>query len=248
MTRTTVISLLCIMATGIQLQAAQDFERSYDLVPGRDITIDNKMGDVKVTGYNGENIKVVAHKEGPDEKDIQIIEKNFGPQGHRVLLIPKSAKFKSTSTRVNFEVKVPKSSGPVYMALKSGSGKIDVRDFNGWLVADSSRGEAKFVNVKGHLYVRSVSGSIDAEIDQSQNGSQMRFDSMSGDIRITAPKDFEALVAMKSVSGGLETDFPLDIRQRRYGERTAGGKLGSGSQMIWITSISGSVSLMKNKD
>ena len=242
MIRKAAVGLICIIATGIQLTAAQDFERTYDLVPGRDVTIDNKMGDVKVTGYDGEDIKVVARKEGPDKEDIEITEKNFGP---RVLLFPRSSKFKSTNTRVDFEVKVPKSKGMVFMALKSGSGKIEVRDYNGWLVADSSRGESKFVNVKGHLYARSLSGSIYAEIDQSHDGSQMRFDSISGDIQVTAPPDLNALVAMKSASGDLETDFPIEIHQRRYRERTANGKLGSGSQMIWISSVSGSVSLMK---
>ena len=51
MIRKTVVGLICIIATGIQLRAAEDFERSYDLVPGRHIIIDNKMGDVKVSVY-----------------------------------------------------------------------------------------------------------------------------------------------------------------------------------------------------
>jgi hypothetical protein len=242
MIRKSLIGLICILAAGVQLRAAQDFERSYNLVPGRHITIDNKMGDIKVTGYDGEDIKVVARKEGPDQDEIEIVDRNFGP---RVLLFPKVAKFKSTETKVNFEMKVPNDKAPVFVELKCGSGKIEVRDFNGWLVADSARGEARFINVKGSLYARSISGSIDAEIDQSEGRNQMRFDSMSGDICITAPPDFNAWVAMKSKSGDLETNFPLDIHKRRYGERTANGKLGSGMEMIWISSVSGSVSLMK---
>jgi lia operon protein LiaG len=242
MIRKSLIGLICIFAAGVQLRATQDFERSYDLIPGRHITIDNKMGDIKVTGYDGEDVKVVARKEGPDQDEIEIVDRNFGP---RVLLFPKFDKFKSTETKVNFEVKVPNDKAPLFMELKSGSGKIDVRDFNGWLIADSSRGEAKFVNVKGSLYARSISGSIDAEIDQSKERTQMRFDSMSGDIRITAPPDLDALIAMRSMSGDLETNFPLNIKKRRYGERTANGKLGKGMEMIWISSVSGSVSLMK---
>jgi DUF4097 and DUF4098 domain-containing protein YvlB len=200
------------------------------------------MGDIKVTGYDGEDVKVVARKEGPDQDEIEIVDRNFGPH---VLLFPKFDKFKSTETKVNFEVKVPNDKALLFMELKSGSGKINVRDFNGWLIADSSRGEARFVNVKGSLYVRSISGSIDAEIDHSKERTQMRFDSMSGDIRITAPPDLDALIAMRSMSGDLETNFPLEIHKRRYGERTANGKLGNGMEMIWISSVSGSVSLMK---
>ena len=242
MIRTPVISLICILAAGVQLKAAEDFEKSYALVPGRHIVVDNKMGDVKVTGYDGEDIKVVARKEGPDRENIEIVDMNFGNQ---VMLFPKFSKFKSTKTKVDFELKVPNSEKPVFLVLKSGSGRIEVRDFSGGLIAESSRGEVKFVNVGGFVDARSVSGSMDAEIRQSKGKSQMRFNSMSGDIKITAPPDLEALIAMHSGSGDLETDYPIDIREGRYREHTARGKLGSGKQMIHISSVSGNVSLMK---
>jgi hypothetical protein len=242
MTRLPVIGLICILTAGIQLKAAEDFEKSYVLVPGRHIVIDNKMGDVKVSGYEGEDIKVIARKEGPDREKIEIVERSFGPQ---VMLFPKYPKFKSTKTKVDFELKVPKSDKMVSLILKSGSGKIEVRDFSGGLVAESSRGEIKFENVAGFIDARSVSGNLDAEIQQSKGRSQMRFNSMSGDIKITAPPELEALVAMHSRSGDLETDFPIDIREGRYREHTARGKLGSGKQMIHISSVSGNVSLKK---
>ncbi len=241
MIRKTAFSLICIIAVGVQLRATQDFERSYALVPGRHITIDNEMGNVNVTGYDGEDIKIVARKEGPDQEEIQIIDKSFGPH---IVLLSMYPKFKSTKTKVDFEIKVP-NSNPIFMELKSGSGKIEVRDFNGGLIAESSRGEVRCVNVNGFVFARSVSGRLEAEINQSQGRSQMRFASLSGDIRVTAPKDFEALVDMKSKSGDLKTNFPIDIHQRRYGENTARGKLGSGMQMLHISSVSGSVSLLK---
>jgi len=244
MMRKSVIGLICVMAAGVQLKAAQDFERNYTLVPGRHIIIDNMMGDITVAGYEGEEIKVVARKEGPDQEAIEIVDKSFG---HQIILFPKSSKFRSTKTKVDFEVKVPNSAKMVFVILKSGSGKIEVSDFDGGVIAESSRGEVRFVNVKGHVRAHSVSGCMDAEIGQSQGRSQMQLTSMSGDIRVTAPPDLEALVAMKSTSGDLKTDFPINVREGRYKEHTAGGRLGSGMQMIRISSVSGSVSLLKKQ-
>ncbi|MEJ2245657.1 MAG: DUF4097 family beta strand repeat-containing protein [Acidobacteriota bacterium] len=242
MIRKSVIFLVCILAADFQLMAAQDFEHSYTLSPGRNISIDNKMGDVKVTGYDGKDIKVSAFTKGPDKDSIKIVDKSFGPQ---IILFPVSSKFRSSETRVDFEVKIPNSAKFVFLKLKSGSGNIEVSDFSGRLTAESLRGNVKVVNVNGFVDARSISGDMDAEIKQSQGRNQMRFLSMSGDVKVTAPTDFEALIKMKSASGDLKTDFPIDIRKRRYGEHSAGGKLGSGTQILTISSVSGNVSLLK---
>jgi DUF4097 and DUF4098 domain-containing protein YvlB len=242
MIRKSVIFLACILAAGFQLRATQDFEHSYTLTPGRNISIDNKMGDVKVTGYDGKDIKVSAFTKGPDKDSIKIVDKSFGPQ---IILFPVSSKLRSSETRVDFEVKVPSSAKLVFLRLKSGSGNIEVSDFSGRLTAESSRGNVKVVNVSGFVDARSISGDMNAEIKQAQGRNQMRFVSMSGDVKVTAPSDFEALVAMRSASGDLKTDFPIEIHKRRYGEHIASGKLGSGTQMLNISSISGNVSLLK---
>jgi len=242
MIRKSAISLVCILAAGIQLKAAQDFDRSYPLVPWRSITIDNKMGDVQVTGYDGKDIKILAQKKGPDKDSIKIVDRSFGPN---IVLIPECSKFKSRETSVDFEVKVPTSAKQISIKVNSGSGNIEVADFNGGLVAVSLRGGIKFVNVDGFVIASSTSGDINAEIKQTQGRSQLRFSSISGDIKVTAPKDISALVFMQSTSDNIKTDFSLDHRQHRYEGPTARGKLGSGTQMIRISSVSGNVSLVK---
>lgn len=243
MIRKSAISLVFVLAAGIQLKAAQDFEQSYPLVPGRQhITIVNKMGDVKVTGYGGEDIKISAHKKGPDKDSIKIVDRSFGPN---INLFPVCSKFKSSETSVDFEVKVPTSTKYIFINLESGSGNIEVADFSGSLVAKSSRGRINVVNVDGFVAARSISGDMNAEIKQTQGRSQLQFSSISGDIKVTAPKDISALVFMKSSSDNIKTDFSLDRRQHRYEGPTARGKLGSGTQMIHISSVSGNVSLVK---
>jgi hypothetical protein len=244
MIRKSVIFLVCIFASGFQIRAADNFEHSYTLVPGRGITIDNKMGDVKVTAYDGKEIKVSAQAKGPDKDYITVVDKSLGPQ---ILLFPVSSKFKSTNTRIDFEVKVPSSTKHLFLKLKSGSGDIEVTDYSGGLVAESLRGNIKIVNVDGSVDARTFSGDMDVEIKQTKERRQMRFTSMSGDIRVTASPDLGAMVAMTSARGDLKTDFPIDVHQRRYGEHTAAGKLGAGTQMINISSVSGSISLLKRK-
>jgi DUF4097 and DUF4098 domain-containing protein YvlB len=302
MLQKSVIGLVLILAAGIQLKAEQDFERSYDFAPFREILIDNRLGDFKVTGYDGKEIKISASKRGSDKDSVEIVEKSFG---HRIHISPEYPKFKKIETSVHFEVKVPNSMNlvplkviaktqsrnikvptpkqPVLFKLvmksksggieitdincfleahsesgdievkdsrgileaRSGSGDIDIVDYKGDLRAHSYRGNIKLVNVDGHVDARSQSGDMKAEIKQAQSNNQWKFSSISGDITVTAPKDLSAIVEMSS-SGNLKSDFALDRSKRRYGENTAHGRLGSGGmRMIVMSSVSGSVSLMK---
>jgi len=241
MVRKSIIILVCVIASGFPLKAKQDFERSYTLIPGRNIAINNRMGDIRVTGYKGEDIKIVAKIEGPDRDTIQIIDKSFGP---RIDLFPISSKFKIDKTRVDFEVKVPESGKPVSLELKSGGGKIEVTDLSGNIVVNSFRGDVKIVNVQGNVYAHSVSGHMDVQIKGSQSRRWMKIDSGSGNISVTAPSDLDAWIEMSS-NGELKTDYPIDIHKDRYRGYFARGKLGSGTQRIEISSNFGSASLLK---
>lgn len=242
MMRKSIVCLFCVIAAGVQLRATQDFERSYAVSPGAFLSINNKMGDIKVTVYEGKEIKVFAHTEGPDRNAVEIIENSFGKM---IELRPISKKFKSNKTRVDFEVKVPESGRTVTIRLTSRSGKIEVSDFGGSLWARSTRGDVKVVNVQGNVFATSDSGNMDAEIMKGQPGPrQIMLNSSSGNINVKVPSDFDAWVWM-STSGLLKTDLPISHSQGRYGIHTAHGKIGSGKQAIRIQSALGSVSLMK---
>jgi hypothetical protein len=51
---------------------------------------------------------------------------------------------------------------------------------------------------------------------------------------------------MSTISGGLKTDFPIEVTEPRYGPgRSAKGRIGSGARNLHIRSVSGRVSLLK---
>ena len=73
MLRTCIIGL--VVAFSLQMAFGQDFKKSYDLPAGGQIVIWNYQGDIKVEGYDGDKIEIVAEKKGPDRNLIEIIDK-----------------------------------------------------------------------------------------------------------------------------------------------------------------------------
>ena len=241
----TGVFAIAILFT-LQWSFAQDFQKSYDLQEGGQILITNFLGDVKVTGYAGTSVEVKAFKKGPEKDEIEITDLSFG---NRVELSPRFPRLHSGKSTVDFEVRVPGNVRYNFSRLSSFSGNISVSNVMGMLRAESVRGNVEVKDVIGLVSASSVSGNVDVEIGQVQEPSNMKFRSISGNVTVSAPANLDALIAMSSDSGMLRTDFPIDVQERRYGPgREARGKLGSGKQILWISSNSGRVSLIQRPE
>ena len=239
MVRTSLVSTA--LAFSLQLGMAQDFQKSYVLPPGGQILIGNILGDIKVEGYKGDAIEIVARKKGPDQDQVEIRDRSFRDRIDLQSVYPYPG---IGTASVDFEVRVPTSIPYNFSRISSFSGKVEVSNVIGRLRAESVRGDVEIKGVSGLVSASSHSGNVRVEVDQAQGRNNMKFSSISGDVSVRAPAGLDALVDMSSISGLLKTDFPIEIQERRYGPgRSARGRLGAGTQMLFMTSVSGIVSL-----
>jgi len=230
-----------ILTVGMGL--AQDFQKSYTLPAGGVIRIGNVSGGVKIIGYNDSKILVLAFKEGRDRDLLQIEDKS---EADRVVLGVRYPEMHNCNASVNFEVRVPSSTNYNFDRITSVSGDVEVRNVTGQIRAESVSGDVLVTDVAGLVSARTVSGDVEARINRLQGAGDMRFDSISGSVVVTAPAGLDADVEMSTVSGSLKTDFPIEVREPRYGPgRSARGRLGSGSHNLRITTVSGRVSLFR---
>jgi DUF4097 and DUF4098 domain-containing protein YvlB len=229
------------IALSLPLALAKDFCRNYTLPQGGQIIIENILGDITVIGEKRNDIEVVASKRGVDSDSIEILDTSMG---NRVEIHVRPAQFQRADASVELEIRVPDSIEYNFTRLSSFSGTVEVSDVIGRLRAESIRGNVELNDVRGMVSASSFSGNIKIAIDKDHERSNMRFSSISGDIDISAPSDLDALIEMSTASGMLKTDFPLEIRESRYGPgRSASGRLGTGKQILRIRSVTGRVLL-----
>lgn len=246
MTRKSMVVLVfftTFLIAFLELGMSQDFKRTYVLSTGGEIRIGNISGDVKVTGYKGDSIEVIAHKKG---RDRNLIEIGDFSSGNRIDLHSYYPQMRGGDASVDFEVRVPGNVEYDFSRLSSVSGNVKVSNVSGRLRADSTSGNVEISDVNGLVSARTVSGNVTVEINRNQDSGNMRFSSISGNVSVKAPADLDSAVEMSSISGSLRTDFPIEIQEQRYGPgRSARGKLGSGKQSLLITTVSGHVSLVR---
>lgn len=126
--------------------------------------------------------------------------------------------------------------------LNTVSGDSNVQGASGVLVVESVSGD---VTVEGGsfslLELKSVSGDIAARAAGFVADAKVKAESLSGDVRVSAPDSLSAEVTMKSFSGERHCDFEGSQRVSD-GKRTL-IKVGAGRGQFSLTSFSGDVSL-----
>ncbi len=236
--------MAAVLMSGV-LALAQDFQKNYTIPAGGQVSIKTVSGDVKVTGYNIGYIEVIATKVGRDKDLVQIEDLS---SGNKVDVRVKYPDHCNCDASVNFDVRVPSSADYNFEHLASVSGDVEITGVRGQVRGESVSGNVTLSSVTGSVTASSVSGNVDAQlVAGTQGGGDMKFSSVSGNVNVAAPSATNADIEMSSVSGSLDTDFPIEIQAKSYGPgRSARGRVGTGGNSLRITTVSGSVSLTRS--
>jgi hypothetical protein len=144
------------------------------------------------------------------------------------------------------------------------SGRVVVRNVEDGVRASCVSGSIEITNAKGRIEASGTSGSITLQEINSNDvlagshsggvrfqgklgsGGRYEFTSFSGEVLLLLPADSSFSLIAKTSSGGIETDFPIQLEfgiQRP--PRRLQGRHGSGGAQITATSFSGSIRLKK---
>lgn len=104
----------------------------------------------------------------------------------------------------------------------------------------SISGKINLKNYSGKLYGKSVSGAVDAELEELSN--PIEISTTSGKISLKLPKDAGFELNAKSTSGKIESEFPILI-QRGIERNHIQGVIGDGNNQVELQSVSGSINI-----
>jgi len=237
--------------------AQTDFEWTGQLAPGQRIEIKGINGQIRASAASGGNIVVTAVKSArrsnPAEVRFETVAHAGGvtvcavypaPAGEPANECRPGGRGRSSTrdndTVVDFTVRVP-----------AGIGFIG-RTVNGSIDADGLQGEAEGHTVNGSVNLtttgaalaNTVNGSINATMGRAIWPNGAKFNTVNGAITLRLPAMVNADVHLTTVSGRIQTEFPLSV-QGSFGPQHLDGTLGSGGQKLDISTVNGGISLLK---
>lgn len=218
----------------------REFHQIYDLAPNGTVGVFNSSGNIRVTTWNENRVKVDAVKQGRREEDFARVQIQVDAKPERIeirAVYPTGYNWRAGGISVDFEVKLPRTAainpansssgditvtGPIERAVaRTSSGGITATDVTDTANLTTSSGSIRATRIGGELRASASSG----EMIISEVNSRLIAQASSGSIHATQVRDD----ATASVSSG-------EVRLEKIGGRAV-GRASSGS--VWISDVGG---------
>jgi hypothetical protein len=256
--RVTILTA-AVATTAIAQAAPQaDFRWEKALAAGSTVRLHNLNGDVIVTAGTGDRVEIVGVKRGNrryfDNVTIEIVEVSDGIVACAMFEdIDMECSESGLRTRgrgdrdrdwddvsIDMQVRLPRG-----MRLSAGSvsGDVRVTGAEGEVRVSSVSGDVEALRLKASgVRATSVSGDVLVSIDALTGDGSLHFTSVSGDVIAELPKNLNADVSMRTVSGSLDTEFPITLNGRMR-RSSMDARIGEGGRELNVTTVSGDVTL-----
>ena len=233
-----ITSWLLLLAGGTVKATAQtaaqgrEFHETYDLAPGGTVSVANIGGNIRVTSWNENRVKVDAIKQGGSDEDLNRVEIQVIARPERIEIRTLYPRGRWGNVSVDYDLKVPR--GAVLSSLNSTSGNISVTGPVAKVIARSTSGNVTAQDVSETATLASTSGNVKAD----RIGGELRANSTSGNVVVS---DVESRLFAQSISGSVTA---LRIREDATVFATSGNvKIDRAGGRAIARSVSGSVSI-----
>jgi DUF4097 and DUF4098 domain-containing protein YvlB len=253
----TVCALL-ILALGAHASdqrgaLTEEFHQTYPLTADGRVELDNINGDVHISSWDRNEVKVDAvkyagTKERLEEAKIEIdarasslsIRTTYPEHDHNWTwgsrMNPASVEYTLTVPRA---VRLDE--------IKLINGQLDVTGVSGEVNASCINGRLEAHNLSGRARLSTINGRLEARFDQLA-GRSVELDSVNGSVDLTIPSDSKAEIEASTVSGGINNDFGLHVNHHRFVGHDLRGELGSGGTRIKLANVNGRIEVHHAQD
>ncbi len=240
-------------------RTAAPFKWTGSLAAGKTFEVRGVNGPIRAVASSGSEIELVAIRTGrrsdPESVRIEVVPHAAGvtvcavypsrddsrpnecrPGGARMNV-------RNNDVNVEFEIQVPRGVA------------FEGRTVNGRIQAEVD-GRAAVSTVNGSIEVdagtlteaTTVNGSIQATVREGGGSSEdVKLSTVNGSVRLRLPEGLNADVSAKTVNGGITSDFDEIEVHKKWGPRSAEGRLGRGGRDLALSTVNGGIRISKEQ-
>ena len=268
-TRAIAIALLVAAPLAAQQPAPQpDFRWEKAIPAGRIIRVHNLNGDVTVGPSTSGKVEITGVRRGRarnrEDVTVEVVETADGlvicsmfknadmdcdERGMRVHSSGRRDRWNDRDDdwddlQIDINVRMPKGHE---LTAGSVSGDVSVAGAEGDVRVSSVSGNVRLDAPKAsRVRASSVSGDVEVRIHELTGTGALSFTSVSGNVDVDLPKGVDADVTMRTVSGSMESDFPLTLNGR-MSRNSFEARIGKGGRELEVRTVSGDVRLREVK-
>jgi DUF4097 and DUF4098 domain-containing protein YvlB len=236
----------------------QDFQWRGRVTSGQTLEIKGINGDVRAVASLTGDAEVTAVKSArrsnPADVRIEVVPHAGGVTICAVYPSPDSepnrcepgatsrSRTQNNDTTVRFDVQVPAG---VNFIGHTVNGSVEAESLNGDAEGYTVNGSVK-LSTTGLAIAKTVNGSINATMGRADWTNGAKFSTVNGGITLHVPSYLSAELNASTLNGEIETDFPITVTGE-VSRRRLRGTIGSGGQELNLSTVNGSIKLIKNQ-
>jgi hypothetical protein len=242
-------------------RTAAPFKWSGKIAAGKTFEVRGINGPIRATATSGSEVELVAIRTGrrhdPESVKIEVVPHSGGVTVCAVYPSkddsrPNECKpggggrmnVRNNDVNVEFELRIPKDVN------------FEGRTVNGGIEADI-QGQAALSTVNGRIEVSAgtlteastVNGSIHAEVrSNTASAEDIKLATVNGSVHLNLPEGVNADVSAKTVNGGITSEFAEIEVRKKWGPRSAEGRLGSGGRDLDVATVNGGIRITRGNE
>lgn len=253
------MALAAVAATMIAApaEAQEDWSWNGTVAPGRTIELKGVNGAIRAVAASGSDVQVrvtkTARRDDPGDVEMVVLEHAGGVTICAVYPTQRNREpnecaagsggrnnVQNNDVKVEWEVQVPRG---VNLVARTVNGGIVANGLASNVVARTVNGNVD-VSTSGIAQAFTVNGNIDASLGSSNWDDEISFRSTNGSVVVEFAGDLNAQVNASTVTGSIETDYPLEVRGR-FMNRRLSGTVGSGGRVLSMETTNGRIELRR---
>jgi hypothetical protein len=259
-TRKAFVLTFCAMLISASATASdrrdytEEFHQTYALAADGRVELENINGDVHISTWDRNEIKVDAvkyagTKERLDEARIEVnsgkdsisIKTQYPDHDHTF-----NWGSRNNPAGVEYTLTVPRSARLDELSLVNGG--LDIKDVAGEVHASCVNGRLEAHNLSGRAELSTVNGRLNVTFGEMPTSS-IKLESVNGGLDLTIPSDARGEIEASTVNGRIENDFGLHVNHPHYGPgHSLRGELGSGGAHIKLENVNGHIEIRRASD
>jgi len=252
------ICALFVLALGVHASEhrgnlTEEFHQTYPLTADGRVELDNVNGDVHISTWDRNEVKVDAVKYAYSKERLDEARIEVDTEKDRLSIRTKYRDHDLTfnwgshnnPATVEYTITVPHAARLDEIKLINGA--LEITGVDGEVHASCINGRLDAHNISGHAELSTINGHLEAKFDQLSSSS-VELKSVNGSVALTIPSDSKAEIEASTISGGIDNDFGMRVNHHRFVGRDLRGQLGSGGPHIEVQNVNGRIDIHHASD
>lgn len=237
-----LLAFMLAVAPPCSAEVTEEFHKTVPITADGRVSLENINGGVTITGWDRNEVQIDAVKSARDQQrlDEARIEVDVATDAIRIRTRYPEHHTNNNPASVHYELHVPRAARLDKIDLVNGS--LDLQQVSGEVHANLINGGLRAKNLAGRSELSTVNGSLEADFNSLDNVHDVSLKSVNGSIALGLPPSPNADIEANTVSGGIRTEFPLEVSGHMMG-KTVNGKLGNGGTRIEMSNVNGSIKI-----